>query len=369
MGILEKIRDIEKEMERTQRNKATEHHFGMIKARLAKLRSELLDPPKKGGKDGEGFEVQKHGHARVAMIGFPSVGKSTILSHFTETESEVNERDFTTLTCIPGMLYYNNCKIQLLDLPGIIEGASEGKGKGRQVIACAKSADLVLIVLDAGKYKDQKDKILTELDLVGIRLNKEKPNITIKTTSSGGIQLMSPYKLTKVSQESVKIVLDEYRIKNAQVHFKDDYDIDDLIDILEGNRSYVKGLFVYNKIDMVSMEDIDYLARQPDTVCISCQLNLGSEYFLEKMWDYLGLVRVYTKKKGHPPDFEAPIVLRKHKGGFTIAAACKQIHRDLASDFKEGIVWGKSVKYSPQKVGLSHVLADEDVVQIMKRAK
>lgn len=225
MGILDRIRDLEKEMERTQRNKATEHHFGLMKARLAKLRSELLEPPKKTGDKGAGFDVEKHGHARVAMIGFPSVGKSTILSHFTETKSEVNERDFTTLTCIPGMLYYNNCKIQLLDLPGIIEGASEGKGKGRQVIACAKSADLILIVLDAAKFKDQRAKILKELDLVGIRMNKDKPQINIKQTSGGGIQLMSPYKLTKVSQDEVRLVCHEYKILNAQVSFKDDYEV------------------------------------------------------------------------------------------------------------------------------------------------
>lgn len=225
MGILEKIKDLEHEMERTQKNKATEHHFGLMKARLAKLRSQLLEPPKKNGEKGAGFDVEKHGHARVAMIGFPSVGKSTILSKFTETESEVNERDFTTLTCIPGMLYYNNCKIQLLDLPGIIEGASEGRGKGRQVIACAKSADLVLIVLEAAKYKDQKAKILKELDLVGIRINKEKPNIVIKPTSGGGIQVMCPYKLTKVTNEEVRLVMHEYKITNAHVMFKDDYEV------------------------------------------------------------------------------------------------------------------------------------------------
>ena len=155
MGILDKIKEIQFEMSRTQKNKATEYHLGLLKAKLAKLRSQLLEPPKKG-KPGEGFDVVKHGDARVALIGFPSVGKSTILNTFTETKSEVNERDFTTLSCIPGVLKYNNCSIQMLDLPGIIEGASEGKGKGRQVIAVAKSADLILIVLDASKYEDQK---------------------------------------------------------------------------------------------------------------------------------------------------------------------------------------------------------------------
>lgn len=368
MGILEKIKDIEKEMERTQKNKATEHHFGLMKARLAKLRSQLLEPPKKTGLS-EGFDVQKHGHARVAMIGFPSVGKSTILSYFTETKSEVNERDFTTLTCIPGMLYYNNCKVQLLDLPGIIEGASEGRGKGRQVIACAKSADLILIVLDAAKFKDQKQKILTELELVGIRLNKEKPNILIKQTSGGGIQVMSPYKLTKISNDDVRIICHEYKILNAQINFKDDYDVDDLIDTLEGNRRYIRGLFLYNKIDTITMEEVDYLARQKDSVVISCNLKLGTDFFLEKMWDYLGLVRVYTKKKGEAPGFEEPIVLRKHRGGYSVLAAISQIHRDLLLNFKEATVWGKSVKYSPQKCGLSHILCDEDILQILKKSK
>ena len=368
MGLLEKIKELEKEMERTQKNKATEHHFGLMKARMAKMRSQLLEPPKKSGDKGDGFGVVKHGDARVAMLGFPSVGKSTILSAFTETQSEINERDFTTLTCVPGTLKYNNCKIQLLDLPGIIEGASEGKGKGRQVIACAKSADLILIVLDASKYDDQKAKILHELDVVGIRLNKEKPNIIIRHTAGGGVQLLSPYKLTKVTQDDVRIVCHEYKIMNAQVTFKDDYDIDDLIDTLEGNRRYIRGLFVYNKIDMISMEEVDYLANQPDSVVLSANKGLGNEYFLEKLWEYLGLVRVYTKKKGEQPDFAGPVVLRKHKGGFSVLAAINAIHRELVNNFKEAIVWGKSVKYSPQKVGLNHILCDEDVLQILKKS-
>ena len=319
MGLLDKIKEIEFEMSRTQKNKATEYHLGLLKAKLAKYRSQLLEPPRKSA-PGTGFDVVKHGDARVALIGFPSVGKSTILNAFTQTQSEVNERDFTTLTCIPGVLNYNNCNIQLLDLPGIIEGASEGKGKGRQVIACCKSADLILIILDAGKYEDQRAKILRELDLVGIRLNKEKPQITIKNTAGGGIQLMSPYKLTKVNLEEVKQVCKEYKVNNAQVTFKDDYDIDDLIDTLEGNRRYIKGLFVYNKIDTVYMEDVDYLANLPHSVVLSANKGYGNEYFLEKIWEYLGLVRIYTKKKGEQPDFSAPVVLRKHKGGFSVLA-------------------------------------------------
>lgn len=140
MGILEKIKDIELEISRTQKNKATEYHLGLLKAKLAKYRSQLLEAPKGSKGAGEGFEVTKAGDARVAMIGFPSVGKSTLLNKLTESESAVDAYEFTTLTCVPGVIKYKGARIQLLDLPGIIEGAAQGKGRGRQVIAVGRTA-------------------------------------------------------------------------------------------------------------------------------------------------------------------------------------------------------------------------------------
>lgn len=55
---------------------------------------------------------------------------TTLISppQLTGTKSEAAAYEFTTLTCIPGVIHYNDAKIQLLDLPGIIEGASQGKG-------------------------------------------------------------------------------------------------------------------------------------------------------------------------------------------------------------------------------------------------
>ena len=78
--------------------------------------------------------MSKSGDARIALVGFPSVGKSTFLSKITKTKSEVAAYSFTTLTAIPGVLEYGGAEIQILDLPGIIEGASEGKGRGRVCI-------------------------------------------------------------------------------------------------------------------------------------------------------------------------------------------------------------------------------------------
>ncbi len=108
-------------------------------SKLARLRAQLLEPgPGAGGGAGSGFDVSKSGDARIALVGFPSVGKSTFLSKITKTRSEVAAYSFTTLTAIPGVLEYGGAEIQILDLPGIIEGASEGKGRGRQVISAAK---------------------------------------------------------------------------------------------------------------------------------------------------------------------------------------------------------------------------------------
>uniref|UniRef100_A0A8C2XEM8 Developmentally regulated GTP binding protein 2 n=1 Tax=Cyclopterus lumpus TaxID=8103 RepID=A0A8C2XEM8_CYCLU len=155
MGILEKIAEIEREIARTQKNKATEYHLGLLKAKLAKYRAQLLEPKSTGAK-GEGFDVMKSGDARVALIGFPSVGKSTFLSLMTSTASEAASYEFTTLTCIPGVIEYKGANIQLLDLPGIIEGAAQGKGRGRQVIAVARTADVVIMMLDATKGEVQR---------------------------------------------------------------------------------------------------------------------------------------------------------------------------------------------------------------------
>lgn len=104
-------------MARTQKNKATAGHLGLLKARLAKLRRELITPKGGGGASEQGFEVAKTGDARVGFVGFPSVGKSTLLSNLAGVYSEVAAYEFTTLTTVPGCIKYKGAKIQLLDLP------------------------------------------------------------------------------------------------------------------------------------------------------------------------------------------------------------------------------------------------------------
>lgn len=86
---------------------------------------------------------------------------------------------------------------------------------------------------------------------------------------------------------------------------------------------------------------------------------------LEKIWEYLSLIRVYTKPRGQIPDYSSPVVLSSSSS--KVEDFCCRIHKSLLEEFKYAVVWGKSVKHNPQKVGKDHQLQDEDVVQIIKK--
>ncbi|KAG9396056.1 Developmentally-regulated GTP-binding protein [Carpediemonas membranifera] len=367
MGVAEKIKDIEAEIARTQYNKATEYHIGLLKGKLARLRTQLLDESSQKTKGyGLSFDVMKSGSARVALVGFPSVGKSSLLNTLTETESEAAAYEFTTLTAVPGNLYINGAKIQLLDLPGIIEGAAVGKGRGRQVISTARTADLVLMVMDAAKGDTQRRLLTHELETMGIRLNTRPPDITIDIKKTGGIKFTSTVPLTHVTEHMVKNILShEHKCHHAHVLFREDATVDQLIDVLEGNRVYMPCVYVYNKIDNVSIDAVDYFSRQPFSICTSVTNKMNLQYLLALIWRNLGLVRVYTKPRGQQPDLDEPVILRS---GATTTNICQGIHKDMMDVFNYAYVWGCSVKHQPQKVGRDHLLADEDVVQVMTRS-
>ena len=170
---------------------------------------------------------------------------------------------------------------------------------------------------------------------------------------------------SELDLELVKSILSEYRIHNADVVLKYDASTDDLIDVIEGNRVYIPCIYLLNKIDQISIEELDIIYRIPHCVPISAHHKWNFDDLLEKMWTYLNLVRIYTKPKGQLPDYNAPVVLKyDHR---SVEDFCNKIHRTILKEFKYALVWGSSVKHQPQKVGKEHVLGDEDVVQICKK--
>jgi len=358
MGIQEKIKEIEEEMARTQVNKATEYHLGILKAKLAKLRRQLISP--KGPSGGGGFEVRKSGDATVVLIGLPSVGKSTLLGKLTGKQSKAAAYAFTTLKCIPGIMEHKGAKIQILDLPGIIEGAKDGKGRGREIIAVARNSDLILMLVEAMHPKQIKI-IESELYGFGIRINQAPPHVIIKKLSKGGVVINATVKLTKITKTEILAALNEYRIFNANVVLREDISVDQFIDVLEGNRAYVPALHVVTKSDLIQEKELKKLKTDIE---IAAEKNKGIDELRGLIYKKLNLISIFTKRRKEDADLEEPMVVRS---GINIGEVCGKLHRDLRKDFRYALVWGKSVKHQPQRVGLEHVLQDGDIVQIVKR--
>ena len=350
MSIEEEIKRIEEEIRNTQYNKATEYHIGKLKAKLARLREELK---KTGSRKSYGFAIKKAGDASVAMIGPPSVGKSTLLNRLTNAESRVGDYNFTTTSVIPGMMEYKGCQIQILDLPGIIYGAARGRGRGREIISMARVVDLILIVVDVFTVEEIK-KIEEELYMAGLRLNQKPPNIIIKKKDRGGINVEMVK--GRLDEETVRGIVMEY-LSNADIFIREDVNEGQIIDALIGNRVYIPSLVVVNKIDMEKVEG------NIDAVYVSAKTGEGIEKLKEKIFEKLGLVRIYLKPEGGNVE-KKPMVLKK---GARVRDVCIRLHKDFLKNFRYAVIYGPSADFPGQRVGLNHELKDGDIVTIVAR--
>lgn len=101
-----------------------------------------------------------------------------------------------------------------------------------------------------------------------------------------------------LDDETIKMILKEYKVISCDVNIRSPINEDDFIDVVEGNRQYVPCLYALNKIDDITMEELEILDNIPHYVPISAKDEWGLDDLLEKMWEYLDLVRVYTKPKG-----------------------------------------------------------------------
>ncbi len=359
--IHSRITELEAELEKTKYNKRTQHHIGLVKAKIALLKDRQIRRASSKGKT-EGFTIKKSGDASVILVGFPSVGKSTLLNKITNAKSPVGQYAFTTLTCIPGTMTYDHAKIQILDVPGIIEGAASGRGRGKEVLAVTSSADMVVVLVDiftAGSANTLKK----EINEANIRINERPPDVVIKKKAHGGISLGTTVRLTQLDKETIIGMLKEFRIMNADIVIRDDISADQLIDVIEGNKKYMPGIVVVNKVDMASREDFDKIKEEihPD-LFISAEKNYNIEELKKLIFNKVGLMKVYCKDPGKKADLDEPLIVFK---GCTLADMCNKLHRDFITKFKFARLWGKSMKFDGQMIRrLDHVLQEGDIVEL-----
>jgi hypothetical protein len=362
MSLEEQIAAVEEEIRNTPYNKATSHHIGRLKAKLARLREEALKraSAKSGG---EGFAVRKSGHATVALVGFPSVGKSTLLNRLTDAHSEVGDFEFTTLSTVPGMLEHRGAQIQILDIPGLIRGAASGRGRGREVISVVRSADMILLLLDVFNLH-QYNVMIQELYNAGIRINQKPPDVLIKRKARGGIHINTTTQ-THLSTDVVKSVLSEYRIHNADVLIREDITVEQLIDALQGNRRYMPAITVINKVDLADEHTLAQAKKHfKDAIFISAEKNQNIDTVKDAIFNTLNFIRIYLKPQRGEADLKEPLILRK---GATVGDVCDTLHRDFRRKFRYANIWGTSAKHNGQRVGLEHVLEEGDILTIIVR--
>lgn len=356
--IEERIKEIEEEINKTSYNKATEHHIGLLKAKLARLQMEA-DSHKKGG--GTGFSIPKSGDATVALVGFPNVGKSSLLNKLTNASSEIGNFAFTTLTVIPGTLDYRGARIQILDLPGIIENASVGSGRGREILSVVRSADMILIVTDpdAGGI----EKIYDELYFAGVVINRRRKNVSVKRTGINGVKIHSPRRM-EVDESQIREILKEFKIVNADVYIREKISADDLIECIKGNYHYIPGAIVVNKSDL-GVNKRSLAGRVPSgtkTIFASASVGTGIEEIKETIFSHLRLMRIYLKEKSGEVDMVRPLILRQ---GSSVKDVCRRISRQMIRSFRYATVISDSSKVQTRRVGIDHSLSDGDIINIV----
>ena len=328
--IDEQIKSLEEEISKTKYNKATQGHIGKLKAKIAALRErqEKAQAHAKSSGGGPGFEVKKSGDASVALVGFPSVGKSSLISQLTDVESDTGNFAFTTLTCIPGVLHHRGATIQILDLPGLIKGAAEGKGRGREILNVIRSCDMVLYVVDP--FQDSHFDILDmELWKSGMRLNQPKPQVFITRTDRGGIVVRSTLEQTNLTEEEIQSIIRSFGMVSANVTLRTDVTDDHIVDTLAGNRIYSDAVVVLNKVDFpLTDKDLkksrDMLPKDWPVLPVSAKTGQGIEEMKDFIFDNLHFMSIYLKPQGQDADLVEPLIV---KDTSTVRDVCVKLHQ------------------------------------------
>jgi ribosome-interacting GTPase 1 len=244
-----------------------------------------------------------------------------------------------------------------------------GKGRGKEVIAVVRTADLIVILGDVFNGV-HVDVLMHELYDAGIRINKQKPDITIKKTGFGGIRL-NTVGAVDIDVEEVRAILAESKVMNADVLIRgSNVTQDDIIDAVMGNRTYIPAFIAINKVDLVTENERTEVKAEMrekygvDPIMISAHAGYNIDKLQDAIYEHLEFLRIYMKPYGGEADMKEPMIMRR---GSTIEGICRRLHRDFVDQFRYAKIWGTSVKHDAAKVGLQHRVEDGDVVTIVTK--
>ena len=272
-------------------HKGAENLRSDLNRKIAELRSEIERNKSSGAKRGSSsassaMYIKKEGVGQVVLVGLPNSGKSWLLNKLIGKDvTPVTPYPFATKEPAPAMLNYNGGLIQLVELTALIEGSSEGKAQGKEILGAVRNADAILVC--ASSVSD-KDLVVGELAKSGIFLNKLRPPIVVKSSSFQGIQI-SGKDFLSFPVEQLEQFLKNSGYPNSQVIISGKISsIDEVVEALDQRICYKKAILV-----------------NPFLVTDHILLDLKDKIFL-----LLDMILVFTKKPGEDADKKEPLSLR-----------------------------------------------------------
>jgi uncharacterized protein len=339
--IEEQILAVEKEIKDTPYDKSTERHHGMLRAKIARLKDKQVEAATRKSGGGGGYAVKKQGDATIVLVGPPSAGKSTLINKLTNAESKVAPYAFTTVTVIPGMLKYKNAYIQVLDVPGLIEGAESGKGRGREVLSVVRGSDLLIMMTDPTRMQVLPN-MTNELEAAGIRINKTPPDVRVEKKGSGGLSIHSNIR-QDIDKQTIKDIATEFGVKNGEITIKEKLTMETLVDAFASNRVYVPAIYIVNKADLARKRDPEYLY-------ISAEHDDELSELKSLIWSKLGLTTVYLVKREQEPNFDDPMIMHQED---TLKDVAQKIGTEFAESKDRAKIWGTGARFPGQEVSLT----------------
>jgi ribosome-interacting GTPase 1 len=311
--------------------------------------------------------VPKEGIAQILLIGAPNVGKSLILNKLTSSHAKVAPYPFTSNLPTPGMLQYEDVQIQLVEMPALVEEVSEGRWLGPKMLSMMRNSDAIIIVIDL--HRDpiaQMDMINRELEAARIKLNLERPKIDIKRTDRGGIQIEG--EIDENDKPFVMELMQSRGYHNASVIFLERVPRERIPDAFNESLTFKRAMILANKGDMPgtesAFESLNRTYGEDFTILpVSAEKGAGLEEVGGSIYSILGRMRIYTKIPGQKPETK-PLVLPE---GSIVRDVGQSLHRRFVTNFRFARVWGNSVNFGGEMVGLNHPLGDGDVVEFHAR--
>ncbi len=368
----QKLQKYQEFLAEVPQHKGTMKLRGQIKRKMALLRQDLDDKKTKRvglrGSGGPKFFIEKEGSAQIALVGMTNVGKSSLLAAVSNAKVEVSPVPFTSRDPVPSIMNYKDIQLQIVETPAMIEGSAEGKLWGTQTIASARNADGLIIMVDLSNDPIAQLKVVQgELEKSRIAMYKPKGKVEINRKHTGAaLRIVLVGKLIDGNMRDVETLLRDHRINDAMVKISGEVSLEDIEDAIYETTMFKPTLILANKLDVKGVEaNLRLLERHVQgkipIIAVSCEQKLGLEKLGEAIFNTLGVIRIYTKEPNKRDPSSKPFTLKR---GATLQDLAKAIHGEFIKNFAYARVWAKRLVFSPQKVGLTFLLEDGDVVEI-----